>query len=825
MSNFKTVFDVVKHELCLGCGMCAVVCPEQAIKIEYSCSQGHHIPIIDTEKCTNCGLCLKSCSGYKVDHKSLNLDKFGNTPENPFLGNYEDILVGHSCDDEFRSNGASGGVVAHILMNMIKSKKIDAALVVIPNENDFYSPKLIFARTKNDLIASQGSYYMNVPVGIKLKELLNQDIKIALVGLPCLLNSLQKCYKVLPQLKSKIKYTIGLFCNGVYSGNSISDFCKRKDIDLKTIQRVEFRRGDWPGSMKFTFKDGREEFHKRDKYFQSSYLNRCYYCYDFLADLADVSIGDNWLPQNRNASNVIVLRNPEISKFLSNIETKKMIVNDFMESHRLYHSRRRYTSALITQGKLHCKTVPMVTPSTQIPVKFWNHIVAWLDWKRQTVKPKNLIGFMKFRGTILESVIYARPIAKEYLAKEIPTNKTVNVLITEGDVVGNKGAVAMTNCLIRDIISQIPDVQFVVTSKHIKKDVNYYENVKTLYDNGPHFEISILAAGLWYFFKLFGLNLKFLLNNKIAQAYLKTDLVISATGISFIEEFGNKKIYHFSKYLLMPLILNRKVIKLTQSFGPIKSRYNKFMTSSLLPRITKVMARGEISRSNLAQNGIKINVISLPDLAVTLNKTISKKVEEIKKKYKGQNIIGISPNIVCRNLTSDNLYLKEMKKICEFIIACLSDYQILFIPHTITEKTKGKNDDMWLCKKLSEKLPAERVEVIDTTEFSPTELKSLISISDFFIGSRYHALVAAVSSNIPCLAIGWHSKYNELMAWYKLEENIVNIWDLGKVDVVECFRKIFDEKDKIESILIKANPEVKSIANRATSEIIAELKK
>lgn len=825
MVNYHNVSEVVKYGLCLGCGMCEVVCPEQAIRIEYEYLKGHHIPIIDGDKCTICGLCLKACSGYKVDHKEQNITKFGKIPENPFIGNYEQLLVGHSLDSKFRKNGASGGVVAQLLMNMLDSGEIDAALVVTPNKDDFHSPNIIFAKSKTELLESQGSCYLNVPVGTKLKELLNQDLSIALVGLPCLLNSLQKSYKQMPKLKSKIKYTIGLFCNGVYSGNSITDFCDRKGIDLSNIQKVEFRRGDWPGAMKFTFKDGQEEFHKRDKYFQTSYLNRCYYCYDLLADLADVSVGDNWLPQNKNASNAIVIRNSEIKKFLVNINTENLVVNDFMESHRLFYSRRRYTSALINQGRMHGQVVPEINPAVKIPLKFWNHITAWLDWKRAKVKPKNFNKFMKLRGTILESLIYSKPIPNEYITKQKNTDKPVNILITEGDVVGNKGAVAMTNCLIRDISKQIPDAEFVVTSKHIKKDVNYARNVKTLFDNGPHFELSLLATGLWAFFKVFGLNIKFLLNNKIAKAYLDADLVISATGISFIEEFGNKKIYHFSKYLLMPLLLNRKVVKLTQSFGPIKNRYNRFMASTLLPRIFKVMARGEISKINLAEVGVSKNVLSFPDLAITLSNETSPAIEKIRAKYLNKKIIGISPNIVCKNLTKGNIYLDELGTVCDYIISYLPAHRILFIPHTITKKNSGVNDDMWLCKQLATKLPENRVEVLETAEFSPSELKSLISLSDFFVGSRYHALVAAVSTSTPCMGIGWHYKYDELMAWYKLEENILNTWELSEGKAVELFKETFDKREEMRNLLENSNPAVKVLARKATLEIIMELKK
>ncbi len=46
--------QVVRSELCAGCGVCAASCPTGAIRID-------GIPSVDTEKCIRCGLCFESC--------------------------------------------------------------------------------------------------------------------------------------------------------------------------------------------------------------------------------------------------------------------------------------------------------------------------------------------------------------------------------------------------------------------------------------------------------------------------------------------------------------------------------------------------------------------------------------------------------------------------------------------------------------------------------------------------------------------------------------------------------------------------------------------
>ena len=48
--------SIVNEEKCIGCGVCAHFCPEDAI---YENEIGAYI--VDVEKCTNCGECIPVC--------------------------------------------------------------------------------------------------------------------------------------------------------------------------------------------------------------------------------------------------------------------------------------------------------------------------------------------------------------------------------------------------------------------------------------------------------------------------------------------------------------------------------------------------------------------------------------------------------------------------------------------------------------------------------------------------------------------------------------------------------------------------------------------
>ena len=399
------------------------------------------------------------------------------------------------------------------------------------------------------------------------------------------------------------------------------------------------------------------------------------------------------------------------------------------------------------------------------------------------------------------------------------------IIISEGDIVGNKGAVAMVFCVVNGIREKFPDARFIITSKFIReKKILEDGKIETLYDNEQAFDLPLIKVWIWWLFKNFGINLRFLMNDRVLQIYSKADLIVSASGISFHDNFGFVKIYHFSKYIQIPFFLDKKVIKFTQSIGPFNTFYNKLMAKLVLKRTNIIFARGRHSNENLKRIGLEKNVEVFPDIAVTMTPKRSDSASSILNKYSAKNIIGISPNIVIEKLDKNDNYVSSLQTLVEHILNTNKDSVILFIPHTIEESNLNKEDDFSICSTLFRNASDKgRCEIVNTLEYTPEEVKWLISKCSFFVGSRFHSLIASTSSCVPSIAIGWHWKYEEMMEWCNLEGNTIQYWDLTPEKLRALFQENFNKRESIKNDLTKRIPELKVKAKNAIDILCEEL--
>jgi colanic acid/amylovoran biosynthesis protein len=109
--------------------------------------------------------------------------------------------------------------------------------------------------------------------------------------------------------------------------------------------------------------------------------------------------------------------------------------------------------------------------------------------------------------------------------------------------------------------------------------------------------------------------------------------------------------------------------------------------------------------------------------------------------------------------------------------------EILMVPHVAHPEWLGKDDRSAQNAVLKLLNDASDIHVI-CGEYNPMELKGIIAKTDLFIGCRMHSCIAALSSGVPTLALGWSHKYRGIMKEVGLDRYVVDRWD-EQLEVVE----------------------------------------
>lgn len=319
------ISNVVKKNLCLQCGTCFSICPNDCIDFKRDTMQ-NYVPVVNEQLCTECGLCLQVCPGIGVDFKNLsnNSGFKKNRKYHPYIGRYLNTFLGYSLEKKIRAKASSGGIVSAILLQLLETGVIDGAIVVRNKKKNPFNPEVFVAKSQQEIFNSMQSKYHPVCLNRALKEIDKTPGKYAIVGLPCHIHGLRK-YERLRDYNQKIFLSIGLFCGLNLRFDSLEFFVHKLGKKLKDLEKVSYREGKWPGKTVL-------EFAKTYCIVDKNILNhiftlpRCLFCIDHTNELADISCGDAWLPEllkrNDGGWSTIISRSSKGNEILLELRKK-----------------------------------------------------------------------------------------------------------------------------------------------------------------------------------------------------------------------------------------------------------------------------------------------------------------------------------------------------------------------------------------------------------------------------------------------------------------------------------------------------------------------
>lgn len=223
-----------------------------------------------------------------------------------------------------------------------------------------------------------------------------------------------------------------------------------------------------------------------------------------------------------------------------------------------------------------------------------------------------------------------------------------------------------------------------------------------------------------------------------------------------------------------------------------------------LNRYSFIFARESYTYENLLEAGIpKEKVLKCCDSAFFLD---SKPVP-----LPGNFIIGntVGINVSEMVINDNNPYVYQ--NIIDLIRYILdwTDMSICLIPHVYN--IERNTNDYQILRQIYQEIDHDRVSIVDK-EYDCEQLKYIISQCRFFVGARTHAIIAAYSSNVPALALGYSVKSKGIATdLFGTYDGYVLPYDELKASsiVTNEFIKLVGKEDEIKKIYMEVLPAYK----------------
>ena len=336
--QITTLLDtVVDGGYCSGCGACAAV-TDSSLEMKFD-SYGRFQP---TEKPSQIALDSNVLEVCPFSDRSENEDLIGrelfgsDCVHHDRIGYHLHTYAGYVVEPGFRDRGSSGGMGTWILYELFNQGLIDRVIHVKQHQPSDRDPSLFRFEISNsieEINRGAKSRYYPVELSEVIKQLKQHPGRYAVVGVPCFIKSIRLLAKQDPIVKERIHFCLGLVCGHLKTSHFADMFAWQCGIEPGNLESIDFRKkmpaqnANKYGVEMIGTQNGEHVETIKSNYELYGYLwgqgffkyEACDYCDDVVAETADVTVGDAWLPQyveDSQGTNVVVVRNPAIEQLI-----------------------------------------------------------------------------------------------------------------------------------------------------------------------------------------------------------------------------------------------------------------------------------------------------------------------------------------------------------------------------------------------------------------------------------------------------------------------------------------------------------------------------
>lgn len=418
------------------------------------------------------------------------------------------------------------------------------------------------------------------------------------------------------------------------------------------------------------------------------------------------------------------------------------------------------------------------------------------------------------------------------------TDKSINpkvLILGAGFTTPNMGVWALATGAIASILSVYPTAKISFLDYHkqpITYDISHSGTKVTIKLKNIRFSYKIWLPNNIFLLLIAAIFLRLIPysknKNKLYSKFpyltdiYDADFVCSvAGGDSFSDLYGLRRLIYVALPQLLILLIGSRLVLLPQTIGPFTSSIGRAIARIILNNSSCVFSRDregfgyvrQITDSNSVNLffGYDLGFVLEPEIRDTRKPAFLSQIDQAIPLI-GLNISGL---LYQGGYTQDNMfnlkcdYIKLIHDITNHFIHKYSA-DILLVPHVfggINDIESDLNACRTVCRQ-SENHIKNRLH-FNETRYNHQEIKALIGQCDFFLGSRMHACIAALSQCIPAVGLAYSRKFRGVFDTVGMKDFVLDLRKHDNASILDCIDKMYRNKSQAELFLEKKIPVVR----------------
>ncbi len=303
-------------------------------------------------------------------------------------------------------------------------------------------------------------------------------------------------------------------------------------------------------------------------------------------------------------------------------------------------------------------------------------------------------------------------------------------------------------------------------------------------------------------------------------------------GDSFSDIYGLRRLLSYASLRGTALVMARPILLLPQTYGPFRSHAARRIARSILSRASHILARDPEGLEAVRQvlgNRVRPEALRFcPDLAMALDpqRPETADIRPPLPDTGGQPLVGLNVSGLLYNggYSRDNMFSLECDyaEMARQLVRRLleeTDAHILLVPHVFSDDVESDNLACAAIADAVQESQAARVHLV-ARRYDQNEIKGIIGQCQFFIGSRMHACIAALSQGIPAVGIAYSNKFRGVFASVGLQDAVIDARKQGTDEAVQSCLRHFATRATLAATLREHVPRAQAALRACLNELI-----